>query len=200
MTTFDPDTLAYDPAVLRDIVDRFDGKLALNCEARRQDSIESRGPGRPPMKLLTRRERKGLRESFRPKRIRILFVGEAPPASGRFFYSANSGLYRAMRDAFIAVYPRTNDENFLELFQASGCYLTDLCPKPVDHLNEKLRRRSSESRRRNSFGKTHPASTGEDCACAACDQESRREGGLASKLARSTHRATLPRKMASSST
>jgi len=32
MTTFDPDTLAHDPAVLRDIVNRFAGKLALNCE------------------------------------------------------------------------------------------------------------------------------------------------------------------------
>lgn len=30
MTTFDPDTLAHDPAVLRDIVKRFGGKLALN--------------------------------------------------------------------------------------------------------------------------------------------------------------------------
>jgi hypothetical protein len=28
----DPDTLAYDPAVLKDIVKRFAGKLALNCE------------------------------------------------------------------------------------------------------------------------------------------------------------------------
>ena len=32
MTTFDPDTLAHDPQVLRDIVERFGGKLALNCE------------------------------------------------------------------------------------------------------------------------------------------------------------------------
>jgi hypothetical protein len=32
MTTFDPDTLAHDPEVLRDIVRRFGGKLALNCE------------------------------------------------------------------------------------------------------------------------------------------------------------------------
>jgi len=32
MTMVDPDTLAYDPKVLRDIVKRFDGKLALNCE------------------------------------------------------------------------------------------------------------------------------------------------------------------------
>jgi len=32
MTTFDPETLDHDPAVLRDIVKRFGGKLALNCE------------------------------------------------------------------------------------------------------------------------------------------------------------------------
>ena len=32
MTTFDPDTLVPDPNVLRDIVKRFGGKLALNCE------------------------------------------------------------------------------------------------------------------------------------------------------------------------
>ncbi len=31
MTTYDPDTLQQDPAVLRDIVNRFGGELALNC-------------------------------------------------------------------------------------------------------------------------------------------------------------------------
>jgi uncharacterized protein YcbX len=31
MTTVDPDTLAQDPKVLRDIVQRFDGRLALNA-------------------------------------------------------------------------------------------------------------------------------------------------------------------------
>lgn len=94
------------------------------------------------MKLLTRLEREALRESFCPARIRILFVGEAPPASGRFFYSANSGLYRAMRDIFKAVNPRIDEANFLSLFQASGCYLTDLYPKPVDHLDTESRRRA----------------------------------------------------------
>jgi hypothetical protein len=93
------------------------------------------------MKLPMHR-REDLRESFRPTRIRILFVGEAPPVSGRFFYSANSGLYRAMRDAFRAVDARINDDNFLSVFQASGCYLTDLCPKPVDHLDTESRRRA----------------------------------------------------------
>ncbi len=39
MTTYDPDTLAHDPKVLRDIVRRFDGKLALNCEVVRGGAI-----------------------------------------------------------------------------------------------------------------------------------------------------------------
>lgn len=39
MTTFDPDTQAQDREVLRDIVERFDGKLALNCEVIRGGEI-----------------------------------------------------------------------------------------------------------------------------------------------------------------
>jgi hypothetical protein len=91
---------------------------------------------------MTRQEREALRESFRPSRIRILFVGESPPASGRFFYSANSGLYRAMREAFQSVHPRIDDDNFLSMFRASGCYLIDLCPRPVDDMDPEPRRRA----------------------------------------------------------
>ncbi len=39
MTTFDPDTLAHDQTVLRDIVKRFAGKLALNCDVVEGGSI-----------------------------------------------------------------------------------------------------------------------------------------------------------------
>jgi uncharacterized protein YcbX len=39
MTTYDPDTLAHDPKVLHDIVSRFDGMLALNCEVVRGGEI-----------------------------------------------------------------------------------------------------------------------------------------------------------------
>ena len=31
MTTFDPDTLRQDPGILKEIVQKFDGRLALNC-------------------------------------------------------------------------------------------------------------------------------------------------------------------------
>jgi hypothetical protein len=82
-----------------------------------------------------RHSREALRRSFRPVRVRVLFIGESPPASGRFFYARDSGLYRAMREAF-----RADDENFLAAFQASGCYLVDLCAEPVDRMEAKARR------------------------------------------------------------
>ncbi len=90
--------------------------------------------------MLTRRERERLRESFRPLRIQMLFVGESPPASGRFFYSGNSGLYRAMRAAFQTADSSIGEESFLAAFRSRGCYLTDLSHEPVDHLDAHLRR------------------------------------------------------------
>jgi len=70
----------------------------------------------------------------------MLFVGESPPASGRFFYSRNSGLYRAIRDVFQAADPSINDDTFLVRFREYGCYLIDACPDPVDKLEPKARR------------------------------------------------------------
>ncbi len=86
----------------------------------------------------TRRER--IRRRYRPAHLRVLFIGEAPPASGKFFYNRDSGLYRAMRDAFLAIDPSITDQNFLALFQRTGCYLIDLCPHPVDRLDGHSRR------------------------------------------------------------
>ena len=96
---------------------------------------------------------------FRPARVRLLFVGESPPASGRFFDPGDSGLYRAMREAFQAVDPSINDENFLAVFQAAGCYLIDLCPRPVDHLDSKSRRaacRAGEAQLSNTIAQLQP--------------------------------------------
>jgi hypothetical protein len=44
MTTIDPDTLAVDPGVLRDIVRRFDNQLALNAEVLRGGTIRVGDP------------------------------------------------------------------------------------------------------------------------------------------------------------
>jgi len=81
-----------------------------------------------------------LRRSFQPDHVKLLFVGESPPASGRFFYQADSGLYRAFRDTFAVLDSSINDANFLSRFQEYGCYLVDLCADPVDNLQPKARR------------------------------------------------------------
>ncbi|MGA8152178.1 MAG: hypothetical protein WB952_14585 [Terriglobales bacterium] len=93
--------------------------------------------------------RERLRKRYLPARVRVLFVGEAPPASGRFFYQADSGLYRAIRDAFVRVFPAMGEREFLESFRALDCYLVDLCSRPVDRLPGGRRARAcrnSESR------------------------------------------------------
>jgi hypothetical protein len=74
--------------------------------------------------------------------VRLLFVGEAPPASGRFFYQADSGLYRAIRDAFFAALPDLREHDFLESFRSLNCYLVDLCGRPVDRLEARQRKQA----------------------------------------------------------
>jgi hypothetical protein len=70
----------------------------------------------------------------------MLFVGESPPASGRFFYQADSGLYRAIRQTFLSAFPNPKDADFLKSFRDLDCYLVDLCGYPVDNLPGKQRR------------------------------------------------------------
>lgn len=86
-----------------------------------------------------------LRKRYRPGCVRLLFVGESPPASGRFFYQADSGLYRAIRDTFALalpnyVSPGIEENDFLVSFGALGCYLIDLCGEPVDRLSPRERK------------------------------------------------------------
>jgi hypothetical protein len=91
--------------------------------------------------------------------VRLLFVGESPPASGRFFYAANSGLYRAIRRTFISALPALEDTDFLESFCGLECYLVDLCGKPVDRLSPAERRQAcveSESRLSRTIHKLRP--------------------------------------------
>jgi len=110
--------------------------------------------------VLSLRKREHLRRQYRPERVRALFIGESPPASGRFFYRGDSGLYRAMREAFQVVDPSIDDASFLATFQSWGCYLVDLCPEPVDHLDSKARRvarRAAEASLVRTIARLQPA-------------------------------------------
>jgi hypothetical protein len=84
--------------------------------------------------------RERLRRRYSPEQVRLLFIGEAPPASGRFFYQRDSGLYRALRDSLRLIVPSLRDEDFLPTFQSAGCLLIDLCADPVDRLDRYARR------------------------------------------------------------
>lgn len=57
MTTFDPDTLEQNPAVLREIARKFGGKLALNCYVIRGGEIEVGDP----VELVPAHERPAIR-------------------------------------------------------------------------------------------------------------------------------------------
>lgn len=81
-----------------------------------------------------------LRRSYRPKRVRLLLVGESAPASGRFFYH-NSAMTAFTALAFEKAYGITFQDNaaFLRFFQACGCYLEDLSLIPVNAMRPRER-------------------------------------------------------------
>jgi hypothetical protein len=79
-----------------------------------------------------------LRKSFYPGTVATLFVGESAPASGRFFYSGNSSLFRAMKRAF------GDRETFLQDFKTKGFYLDDLVLTPVNKLKRPERSRQRQ--------------------------------------------------------
>jgi hypothetical protein len=83
-----------------------------------------------------------LRDKYRPKQIRVLFIGESPPANGTFFYAGNSNLFKHTREAFVAVFGDGVGQGarFLSFFKSHGCYLDDLCELPVNNLPVPQRR------------------------------------------------------------
>ena len=83
-----------------------------------------------------------LRLQYRPERITVLFVGEAPPASDSFFYRGNSGLTNYMRDALGGP---EGDIEFLSWFKARGWYLDDLVTTPIENLGDR-RKKCREAR------------------------------------------------------
>ena len=103
-----------------------------------EDGAVVRRLAKPEARGSIARER--LRRRYRPDRVRILFVGESPPTSGRFFYRADSGLYRAVRDTFFTTFPHLQKTEFLDSFRSGGCYLVDLCGEPVDKMPRHARR------------------------------------------------------------
>lgn len=84
-----------------------------------------------------------IRLSYKPHKVRVLFIGESPPASGEFFYfGGNNSLLKYIRQAFISVYgDKCGDgDEFLQFFKENGYYLDDLSEEPINRILEKERR------------------------------------------------------------
>lgn len=83
-----------------------------------------------------------IRLSYKPERVKILFVGESAPAAGTFFYKADS-LCGYTQRAFSQVFEDAGTKygyDFLDYFNAKGCYLDDLCLVPVNAMNKAERK------------------------------------------------------------
>lgn len=84
-----------------------------------------------------------LRNRYRPADVRLLFVGESAPASGKFFYRGRTAVTRYTRQAFERAFSRrfVDDEEFLAFFQSTGCWLDDVVSDlHVDRLPARDRR------------------------------------------------------------
>lgn len=76
-----------------------------------------------------------LRQSYCPERIKMLFVGESPPAEGEFFYRGclmTTFVSRPFESKFNIQFK--DNQDFLEFFKEQQCYLDDLCIEPVDKM------------------------------------------------------------------
>jgi hypothetical protein len=93
-------------------------------------------------KLVKEMDTEAIRRRFRPDKIRLLFIGESPPANGHFFY-VKSGMTTFTSRAFEKAHGVTfkNSSDFLEYFKACGCFLDDLSKTPVDNLPKLERER-----------------------------------------------------------
>lgn len=78
-------------------------------------------------------------EQYRPDRIRLLLIAEAPPADpNRYFYfhevNAHDSLFRHVIRSLLGVEPtRENKPELLAQLQRRGTFLIDLKPDPVDN-------------------------------------------------------------------
>lgn len=82
-----------------------------------------------------------LRDKYKPKKIKVLYIGESPPSSGTFFYAANSNLFRCINNSFTNVFGESvgTGFDFLEYFKNHDFFLDDLCLESVNDKSDSER-------------------------------------------------------------
>jgi hypothetical protein len=81
-------------------------------------------------------DRESVRNSYRPTNIKVLFVGESPPANENAFFYFGGRMAKHMERAFSTCWKRqfASSADFLNFFKQQGCYLDDLSHEPVNTL------------------------------------------------------------------
>lgn len=76
-----------------------------------------------------------LRQQYKPEKVNVLFIADAPSVGPRYFYRKNSELFKAVKAAFTQVFGEFKDrDEFLNFYKDFGCYLDNICLVPVKHL------------------------------------------------------------------
>lgn len=89
------------------------------------------------------------RERYRPQRVKVLFVAESPPSSGKFFYFGENNLLSHLRSAVReslkddASFSLKEDASFLNWLKEYGWFLDDLVVKPIDNVSTVQRERAA---------------------------------------------------------
>ena len=83
-----------------------------------------------------------LRNRYLPKTLKLIFILESPPASGKYFYDetgyTSEPLFNELMKAL--QYRPKNKKDGLEFFKGKGFFLIDSTYNPVDKLKENERR------------------------------------------------------------
>ena len=94
------------------------------------------------------KEYEDLRKKYRPEKIRILLIGESPPDRGggelSFFYStvlsSHDNLFKGVAEAIYGEEAEIHDHDkvtILKWLKRDGYWLIDLCPSPINKLQDK---------------------------------------------------------------
>ncbi len=80
-------------------------------------------------------ELQALKAQYKPDEIKILFIADGIPVKDRYFYSKNSNMYKAVKEAFTRVFGDfKSDDEFLAFFKDIGAYFENLSKVPIKLL------------------------------------------------------------------
>jgi len=86
---------------------------------------------------------KKLRNKYLPEDLRVIFVLESPPASGRYFYNPNGTINEALFSAMMKIlnFKPNNKLEGLKKFMNQGYFLVDATYRPVNRMTNRDRNR-----------------------------------------------------------